>query len=102
MKIAIVHDRILPDARVDEQDALLQAELVRRLLAELGHESVRIEASADLEALALRLRQAGVELVVNLVESLEGVAEHIHLVPRWLESLGLPFSGGGSAAIRAT
>ena len=102
MKVAIVHDRILPDARIDEQDAMLQAELVRRLLAELGHESVRIEASAELETLTQQLRDAGAELVVNLVESLEGVAEHIHLVPRWLESLGLPFSGGGSAAIRAT
>ena len=102
MKVAIVHDRIAPDARIDEQDALIQAEIVRELLAELGHPSVRIEASADLDALASCLRSAGAELVVNLVESLEGIAEHIHLVPRWLESLGLPFSGGSSAAIRTT
>ncbi len=102
MKVAIVHDRIAPGARIDEQDAVLQAELVRELLADLGHESVRIEATCDLEALGARVRAAGAALVVNLVESLEGVAEHIHWVPRWLESLGIPFTGGGSAAIRAT
>jgi len=102
MKVAIVHDRIAPDARVDERDALLQAKLVAELLAELGHESVRLEASADLEGLAARLRTERAELIVNLVESLEGIAEQIHFVPRWLESLGIPFTGGGSAAIRAT
>jgi D-alanine-D-alanine ligase len=102
MKVAIVHDRIAPAARVDERDALEQAELVRKGLAELGHASVRLEASADLEALGRRLRSEAPELVVNLVESLDGIAERIHWVPRWLESLGMPFTGGGSAAIRVT
>jgi D-alanine-D-alanine ligase-like ATP-grasp enzyme/ribosomal protein S18 acetylase RimI-like enzyme len=102
MKVAIVHDRIAPDARVDERDVLEQAEIVRALLAELGHASVRLEASSDLAALGRRLRAEAPDLVVNLVESLDGIAERIHWVPRWLESLGLPFTGGGSAAIRAT
>jgi D-alanine-D-alanine ligase-like ATP-grasp enzyme/ribosomal protein S18 acetylase RimI-like enzyme len=102
VKVAIVHDRIAEDARVDERDALLQAEIVAELLAALGHTSVRLEATADLAALGERLRAEAPALVVNLVESLEGVAERIHLVPRWLEALGVPFTGGGSAAIRAT
>jgi D-alanine-D-alanine ligase len=102
VKVAIVHDRIAEGARIDERDAILQAEIVAGLLAELGHASVRLEANADLDALGRRLRAEAPALVVNLVESLEGVAERIHLVPRWLESLGLPFTGGGSAAIRAT
>jgi D-alanine-D-alanine ligase len=102
VKVAIVHDRIAEGARADERDALLQAEIVAGLLAELGHASVRLEATADLEALGRRLRAEAPGLVVNLVESLEGVAERIHFVPRWLESLGLPFTGGGSAAIRST
>lgn len=102
MKVAIVHDRIAPDARVDELDALEQAEIVGALLGELGHASLRLEASSDLAALGQRLRAEAPDLVVNLVESLDGIAERIHWVPRWLESLGLPFTGGGSAAIRAT
>jgi len=102
MKVAIVHDRIAPNARVDERDAVDQAEIVRALLAELGHTSVRLEATSDLEALGGRLRAEAPGLVVNLVESLDGIAERIHWVPRWLESLGLPFTGGGSAAIRTT
>jgi D-alanine-D-alanine ligase len=102
VKVAIVNDRIAEDARVDERDVLLQAEIVAELLAELGHTSVRLEATAELDALSRRLRDEAPALVVNLVESLEGVAEHIHFVPRWLETLGLPFTGGGSAAIRAT
>ncbi len=63
---------------------------------------MRLEASADLDALGRRLRAEAAELVVNLVESLDGIAERIHWVPRWLESLGIPFTGGGSAAIRVT
>jgi D-alanine-D-alanine ligase-like ATP-grasp enzyme/ribosomal protein S18 acetylase RimI-like enzyme len=102
MKVAIVHDAIATTGRVDERDALIQAELVAELLAALGHASERVEATADLEALTDRLRALAPDLVVNLVESLDGVAERIHWVPRWLESLGLPFTGGGSAAIRVT
>ncbi len=102
MKVAIVHDAIAASGRVDERDALIQAELVAELLGELGATCERIEATSDLEALATRLRAFAPELVVNLVESLDGVAERIHWVPRWLEALGLPFTGGGSAAIRAT
>src|SRR5262249_38056721 len=102
MRGAIVHDGCAATGRVDEQDALLQAEIAAGLLAELGHESVRLEASSDLEALRGRLRALAPDLVVNLVESLDGVAERIHWVPRWLEALGVPFTGGGSAAIRAT
>jgi D-alanine-D-alanine ligase-like ATP-grasp enzyme/GNAT superfamily N-acetyltransferase len=102
MKVAIVHDAIAATGRVDEQDALIQAELVAELLAQLGHTSERVAATADLETLAARLRALAPDLVVNLVESLDGVAERIHWVPRWLESLGLPFTGGGSAAIRVT
>jgi D-alanine-D-alanine ligase len=102
MQVAIVHDRVAATGRVDEHDALIQAELVARLLGELGATCEPIEASADLEALAVRLRALAPELVVNLVESLDGVAERIHWVPRWLEALGIPFTGGGSAAIRVT
>src|SRR5262245_33148301 len=102
MKVAIVHDAIAVSGRVDERDALLQADVVAELLAELGHSSERLAATADLEALTVRLRALRPELVVNLVESLDGIAERIHWVPRWLESLGLPFTGGGSAAIRVT
>jgi D-alanine-D-alanine ligase-like ATP-grasp enzyme/ribosomal protein S18 acetylase RimI-like enzyme len=101
-KVAIVHDAIAASGRVDERDALIQAELVAELLQELGFACERIEATADLEGLRVRLRALAPELVVNLVESLDGVAERIHWVPRWLESLGLPFTGGGSAAIRTT
>jgi len=102
MRVAIVHDAIAATGRVDERDALLQAELVAGWLAELGHESVWLAATADLGALTARLRALAPGLVVNLVESLDGVAERIHWVPRWLESLGLPFTGGGSAAVRVT
>jgi len=102
MRVAIVHDGIAATGRVDERDALIQAELVAERLGELGHESIRLEATADLAALARRLRELAPDLVVNLVESLDGIAERIHWVPRWLESLGLPFTGGGSAAIRVT
>jgi D-alanine-D-alanine ligase-like ATP-grasp enzyme/ribosomal protein S18 acetylase RimI-like enzyme len=102
MRVAIVHDASADTGRVDERDALLQADLVASLLSALGHASERVAASADLEAFAARLRALAPDLVVNLVESLDGVAERIHWVPRWLESLGIPFTGGGSAAIRVT
>jgi len=102
MKVAIVHDAIAATGRVDERDALLQAELVASLLAELGFACERLEATADLDVLAGRLRALAPDLVVNLVESLDGIAERIHWVPRWLESIGLPFTGSGSAAIRVT
>ncbi|MEW5735182.1 MAG: D-alanine--D-alanine ligase, partial [Thermodesulfobacteriota bacterium] len=56
----------------------------------------------DMEAVSRRLSDLSPDLVFNIVESVNGRGSLIHLAPALLESLGLRFTGAGSAAMFAT
>ncbi len=102
MRIAVLHDEIHTDSRPDERDALVQAALVADALRARGAEVEGAQVSADLSALERQLRANPPDLVFNLVESLAGDGRAIHRVPELLESLGIPFTGCGAAALRTT
>lgn len=102
MKIVILHDEILPTSRPDEVDALVQAEVVRAALAELGHESTALQFSLDLRGVGAALNRLGAEVVFNLVESAEGHGRLIYLAPALLDVLGLPYTGASTDAMFLT
>ena len=95
MKVLVLHDVVPPDAPPDQVDALHQAELVRQIMTADGHE-VRIEAfSLDPSSIV----DYGPDVVFNLVETVGGDGRLAHLAPAVLETLGIPFTGSGSAAL---
>jgi D-alanine-D-alanine ligase len=96
MKIVILHDELSPDARPDEMDALVQAAAIERALRELGHESVRMGLTLNLQRAADALRAIRPDCVVNLVESVAGQGRLVHLATALLDSLGLPYTGAGT------
>lgn len=102
MKVVILHDRISEDARTDERDALVQAEVVSRTLARLGHEPVTAQFSLNLREVAENLRRLGPDLVFNLVESVESRGSLIHLAPALLDSLNLAHTGAPTEAMFLT
>jgi len=102
MKIIILHDRITNDSRLDEIDALHQAELVTHALRTLGHEVGTVAVDLDFAALETTLRRRVPDLVFNLVESVGGHSRLIHVLPAFLEALGIPFTGCGGGAMFQT
>lgn len=94
----VLHDVIPPDAPPDQQDALVQAEVFRSVLAADGHEVVIDAFRLDGAAILAH----GPDLVVNLVESVGGDGRSCHLAPATFEVLGVPYTGSGAAAMSVT
>lgn len=100
MRVAVIHDRVSARDNPDARDVLVQAEAVCGALNRLGHESRTIACTLDLEA--VRRQLAGIDLVFNLVESLDGHGRLIHLPPYLLEALGIPYTGAPAEAVLLT
>jgi D-alanine-D-alanine ligase len=102
MRIAILHPAIAGTASLDDQDTLVQAEALGRLLLTLGHAPVDLACTLDLDDLKSRLAALKPDLVFNLVETLDGRGSLIHLVPFLLDALRIPYTGCGAEAILLT
>lgn len=102
MKIAVLHDRVAAGAAADELDTLEQVEAIRAVAARLGHDVVTGPVDLDLHRARERLIAARLDLVFNLVETLDGTGRLIHLVPAMLDHLGLPYTGSPTDALYLT
>lgn len=102
MHVTIVHNAVAPDAGPDERDVLAQVQAVSAALLELGHRTSVVDCTLDLESLARSLARLAPDVVFNLVEALGGADRLIGLAPALLESLELPFTGAGAAALALT
>lgn len=95
LRVLILHDVLPPDAPPDQQDALVQADVFRRALpdadvtiAPYGPDAVQ------------RIRAA--DVVVNLVESVDGDGRRGHMAAALLELLGVPFTGNPAHVLAVT
>ena len=101
-KVVLLHDAQAAEGRIDSSDTLLEAQAVAAVLAELGYATTTLPVGLDLGALQRALCELEPHSVVNLVESLEGRGELVHVVPALLEALGVPFTGCSAQALSAT
>ncbi len=101
-KLALLYDSAAETGRPDSSDTLIEAEAIATAAASLGYETQRIPVGLDLGNVARVLRELAPYAVVNLVESLEGRGELVHVVPALLQSLSLPFTGCTALALGAT
>lgn len=102
MKITVLHDAVFDTGRPDERDTLEQAEWVAQLLQESGHQVALLSMGHNLDATAGALVGMQADLVFNLVESIAGKGEMVHLAPALLASLGLRHTGASTAAMLLT
>jgi len=102
MKIAVTHGEVGAGAGRDEQDALTQVSFVSRGLAALGHEPVALPISLNLAAAAQTLASLRPAMVFNLVETIAGKGNLIHLFPALLDALKIPYTGAGTEAMFLT
>ncbi|MCE5265744.1 MAG: ATP-grasp domain-containing protein [Deltaproteobacteria bacterium] len=102
MKVAVIHGEVAEGAGRDELDVLAQVDFVSRGLAALGHEPVSVSASLNLDAIARNLAEIQPGIVFNLVETLSGKGNLIHIVPSLLDALKIPYTGAGTEAMFLT
>lgn len=100
--VALLYDAQAEAGRPDASDTLVEARAIAAALRALGYEPTAIPVSLDLGALERALRKLAPHAVVNLVESLDGRGQFVHVVPALLESLRLPFTGCSALALAAT
>jgi len=102
MRIAILHNALLDSDQPDAMDVMIQVKIVKETLISMRHLVSVIPCGLNLEKVRVALEKSKPELVFNLVESLENQGRLIAVVPSLLESMGIPFTGSGSEAIRLT
>ena len=101
-RILLIHDAFAADGRPDASDTLLEAHGIARTLADLGYDTSVEAIGLDLTRVEALLAERKPRLVVNLVESIDGRGQLIHVVPALLESLGVPFTGCSASALGVT
>jgi D-alanine-D-alanine ligase len=96
MKIGVLFDAM--SALGPNPDGLIleSVEAVEHAIGEWGHDAVRIPVNPDGRWVE-RVRRAKFDLVFNLCEGIDGVAEFEPMVIAVLELFGIPYTGNTSA-----
>ncbi len=101
-KAAILLDPPANESLPDALDVLDQAAAVGKTLEELGWQVRQIPCLLNLEKTRQELLDYAPDLVFNLVESIAGCGNLLHLAPALLDHLGLPYTGADTAALFIT
>jgi D-alanine-D-alanine ligase len=101
-RIVLLHDADAATGRIDSSDTLLEAQALAAVVAQLGYEPTIVPVDLDLGRLQRTLGQLAPRVVINLVESLDGHGQLLHIVPALLEALGVAFTGCSASALGLT
>lgn len=101
-KVLILIGELSDSAAPDELDVLQQARVVEEELINSGYNTARASMGTDLGKTLRVVQRSEADIVFNLVESIGGKAELIHVAPALLRSAGIPFTGSGPEAMIIT
>lgn len=102
MNVLILHDALPAHAAPDVQDNFIEAQAVAEAAQTLGNTVSLLPVSGNLAELENELYKHRSDVIINLVESLNGSGRWAYQVPALLEKLRLPFTGAKSLAIQIT
>ncbi len=100
--VALVYNAADEDGPADEADVLIQVRAVGEALDRLGYVTAAVPCDLDLGELGSALEALRPSMVFNLTESMGGNGRLIHVVPSFLETLGLPYTGCPAEVIAET
>jgi D-alanine-D-alanine ligase len=83
-------------------DIMTQVEAIEEALEYLGHRSVRIPFTREVSGFIKRMKEAGVEIAVNLCETVDEDPSFAGHPSALLELLSIPFSGSPAIALMLT
>ncbi len=101
-KIVILHSDISADATEDELDCLKQAESISEALYLLDYEPILLPFVLDLNQTIKKLKSLKPYAVFNIVETLAGRGNLIHLATSLLDYLQIPYTGCHTEAMFLT
>ena len=102
MHIVLLYNQVAITDSAGDLDVLKQVVAVEEALRGLGHSTIRVPCSLDLEKARRQLQSEKPDVVFNLVESLGGTDRLMSLAVVLLEALGIPFTGASSLAMLTT
>jgi len=102
MKVVVLHSEVPDGAPPDETDVLVQAQAISEGLSRLGHECEALTFSFDVKSVTDELLHKKPDVVFNLVESMGGLGQFVHIAPAVLDYLRLPYTGAPTEAMFLT
>jgi len=102
MKAVVLHSDVPEDAAMDEKDTLVQAAFVSSTLSELGYEPTVMPFSFNIAHTIDTLRELRPAFVFNIVETMAGQGNLIHIAPSILDFLRIPYTGARTEAMFLT
>ena len=83
-------------------DVLIQVEAIEKALMDLGHRPIRIPFTREISGFIRRMKESGIEIAVNLCETVEEDPCFTGHPAALLELLSIPFSGSSAIALMLT
>lgn len=102
MKIVILHDRVSEYASEDEQDVISQCKYISENLIGMGHEPICLSFSLDFKRFTSELQRIDPDMVFNLVESVNGHGDLIHIAAKVLDEIRIPYTGTKTESLIST
>jgi D-alanine-D-alanine ligase len=102
MKIVILHDYIADDAPEDDQDVINQSKSISEILSDMGHEPIFLCFSLDFKRVVNELHRINPDIVFNLVESVNGHGDLIHIATKVLDEILMPYTGAKTESLIST
>ncbi len=101
-KVVILHNAVDSANTKDEIDVLSQVDIVKKTLVELNYEVSQLGVDNNLQQLKETLLKIKPEFVFNLVETFNGKGEYHFILPAFLSSMNIPYSGSQQEAMIIT
>lgn len=102
MRILILHLDIDSQAPPEIEDSLLTTRQIRDALLSRGHDVRLAPFDPRYDVFVKQVTDAKPDVVFNMVEHAMGQDQLSAVCPAYLEQMGMPYTGGGAAAIVAT
>lgn len=101
-KILIFHSFLPPDAPPDELDVLDEVEFFNSIFLKQGKKTFISPFYNDLDKNSEIINSFKPDLIVNLVETINGDGRLIHIAPSLFDYHGIPYTGGTTESIFVT
>jgi D-alanine-D-alanine ligase len=83
-------------------DIMTQVEAIEKVLEDLGHQSAQIPFTREVSRFIGRMKEAEIEIAINLCETLDEDPHFVGHPAAMLELLSIPFSGSPAVALMLT